>query len=102
MSVSDVLFRAFWTHSSQVKCVKGGDGHPWLLWRHKNLMLLFFRSVYRVLSDTGRICVSTGIRSWSAADRFTAPNSYFNSTRANRNLRTRCLDSDTGYAVSVT
>ena len=61
------MFRAFWTHSSQVKCVKGGDGHPWLLWRHKNLMLLFFRSVYRVLSDTGRICVSTGIRSWSRA-----------------------------------
>jgi hypothetical protein len=58
----------------KVKCVKGGDGHPWLLWRHKNLMLLFFRSVYRVLSESGRICVSTGIRSWccSADDLATA------------------------------
>lgn len=53
----------------KLKSLMGGDGHPWLQWRHKNLMVLFFRAVRSVLNPHGRVVVSTGINSFCVSER---------------------------------
>jgi hypothetical protein len=65
----DLIYFNF-PHAGKPDKVKGirGDGHPWLLWRHKNLMLLFFRAAYLAISKGARVCVSTGIRSWCCSE----------------------------------
>jgi hypothetical protein len=67
--VPDLIYFNF-PHAGKPDKVKGirGDGHPWLLWRHKNLMLLFFRASYLALAPGGRVCVSTGVRSWCCSE----------------------------------
>merc|ERR1719265_867195 len=47
----------------KLKSLRGGDGHPWIKWRHNNLMTFFFRASRQVLNEKGRVCVATGARS---------------------------------------
>jgi hypothetical protein len=51
----------------KLKSLKGGDGHPWLQWRHKNLMLFFFRAARSVLNENGRVIVSTNRNAYCAS-----------------------------------
>ena len=61
----DVIYYNF-PHAGRpemLKSLKGGDGHPWVKWRHNNLMAFFFRDSRTVLSERGRVCVATGQKS---------------------------------------